>query len=38
MADTGFNWEANWTVLDAAIALTQGATITDTSAEIDCDG
>lgn len=38
MADTGFNWEANWTVLDAAIALTQGGTITDTSAEIDANG
>lgn len=38
MADTGFNWEANWTVLDAAITLTQGGTITDQSAEIDCDG
>jgi len=38
MADTGFNWDANWTVLDAAIALTVGATITDQSAEIDCDG
>ena len=38
MADTGFNWEANWTVLDAAIILTQGGAITDTSAEIDCDG
>ena len=38
MADTGFNWEANWTVLDATTALTQGGTITDTSAEIDCDG
>ena len=38
MADTGFNWEANWTVLDAAIALTVGGTITDESAEIDCDG
>lgn len=38
MADTGFNWEANWTVLDAAITLTQGGTITDESAEIDCDG
>ena len=38
MADTGFNWEADWTVLDAAITLTQGATITDQSAEIDCDG
>jgi len=38
MADTGYNWDANWTVLDAAIALTQGGTITDTSAEIDLDG
>ena len=38
MADTGYNWETNWTVLDAAIALTQGGTITDTSAEIDLDG
>jgi len=38
MADTGFNWDANWSVLDAAITLTQGATITDESAEIDCDG
>ena len=38
MADTGFNWEANWTVLDAAITLTQGGTITDQSTEIDCDG
>lgn len=38
MSDTGYNWEANWTVIDAAIALTQGGTITDTSAEIDLDG
>jgi len=38
MADTGYNWDANWSVLDAAIALTQGATTTDQSAEIDCDG
>jgi hypothetical protein len=38
VADTGYNWEANWTVLDAAIVLTQGGTITDQSAEIDCDG
>lgn len=38
MADTGHNWEANWTVLDAAIALTVAGTITDQSAEIDCDG
>ena len=37
MADTGFNWEAAWTVLDAAITLTAGGTITDQSAEIDCD-
>ena len=38
MPDTGFNWEAGWTVLDAAITLTQGGVITDQSAEIDCDG
>ena len=38
MADTGFNWEANWTVLDAETVLTVGGTITDQSAEIDCDG
>ena len=38
MANTGFAWAAAWTVLDAAIALTQGGTITDQSAEIDCTG
>jgi len=38
MADTGYNWEANWTVIDAATALTQGGTITDQSAEYDLDG
>jgi hypothetical protein len=38
MADSGFNWEVNWTVLDAAIVLTTAGTITDTSAAIDCDG
>ena len=38
MADTGYNWEANWTVLDASTILTVGGTITDQSAEIDCDG
>jgi hypothetical protein len=38
MADTGYNWDANWTVIDAAIALTQGGTIQDISAEIDLDG
>ena len=38
MADTGYNWEANWTVMDAATALTQGGTTTDQSDEVDCDG
>ncbi len=38
MAETGYNWADAWSVLDAAIALTQGATTTDQSAEIDCDG
>ena len=38
MADTGYNWDANWTVIDAAIVLTQGGTITDQSAEYDLDG
>ena len=38
MADTGYNWDAAWTVIDAAIVLTQGATDTDTSAEQDLDG
>ena len=38
MADTGYNWDAGWTVIDAAIVLTQGGTIIDTSAVIDCDG
>ena len=38
MADTGYNWEDAWTVLDATIALTVAGTITDLSAEIDCDG
>ena len=38
MADTGYNWDAAWTELDAAIALTTGGTITDTSAAVDCDG
>ncbi len=38
MADTGYNWDANWSVLDASIVLTVAGTITDQSAEIDCDG
>lgn len=37
MAETGYNWEANWTVLDAEIVLTVAGAITDQSAEIDCD-
>lgn len=38
MADTGYNWDANWTVIDAAITLTQGGNITDQSDEIDLVG
>ena len=38
MADTGYNWDAGWSVIDAAIVLTQGGTTDDTSAVIDCDG
>ena len=38
MAETGYNWDANWTVIDASIALTQGGTIQDISAEQDLDG
>jgi len=38
MADTGYNWDADWAVIDAEIVLTTGGTITDQSAEIDLDG
>ncbi len=38
MADTGYNWDAAWSAVDAAITLTQGGTTTDTSAEQDLDG
>jgi len=38
MADTGYNWDASWTPLDAAITLTTGGTDTHQSDEIDCDG
>jgi len=38
MSDTGYNWDATWAAVDAAIALTQGGTTTDSSAEIDLDG
>jgi len=38
MTDTGYNWDVNWTPIDAAIVLTVAGTITDESAEIDLDG
>ena len=38
MPDTGYNWDTDWSVIDAAIALTQGGTIFDESAEIDLNG
>lgn len=38
MADTGYNWDAAWTAIDAAIVLTQGGTTTDNSATLDLDG
>ena len=38
MPDTGYNWEAAWTEIDAAIALTVAGTIQDISAKIDLDG
>jgi len=38
MASITHTWDVNWTVIDAAIALTTGGTITDESAEIDLDG
>ena len=37
MANTGHDWAAAWTTLDAAITLTQGGTTTDTSAEVSLD-
>ena len=38
MADTGYNWDAAWSVIDAAIVLTQAGTDEDFSAVIDLDG
>lgn len=38
MADSGFNWDASWSAVDAAIVLTQGGTTTDASATLDLDG
>jgi hypothetical protein len=38
MANTGHDWDAAWTTIDAVIALTQGGTTTDTSAAISLDG
>lgn len=37
MADSGINWNINWTAIDAAIVLTQGGTTTDSSAVITLD-
>ena len=40
MADTGYNWEANWTALtQSPVTLTQGGTIQNTgeTGEIDLD-
>ena len=37
MADTGYNWDANWTTIDAATVLTKGDP-PDISAELDLDG
>ncbi len=38
MADTGINWDTDWTTIDAVTVLTQAGTDDDTSAEIDLDG
>lgn len=38
MANTGYDWDASWTVIDAAIVLTQGGTIVDTSDAVSLDG
>ena len=38
MADTGYNWDDSWTTIDAAIALTTGGTVSDTSDAISLDG
>jgi len=38
MADTGYNWDAAWTPVDAAIVLTVAGTITDSSDALDLDG
>ena len=38
MGDTGYNWDAAWTTIDAAIVLTEGGTTTDTSAAQSSDG
>ena len=38
MADTGYNWDAAWSAIDAAIVLTQAGTDEDFSAALDLDG
>jgi len=37
MADTGYNWDASWTSVDAAVVLTQGGTTTDSSDALEID-
>jgi len=38
MTTLNYTWDANWTVINASIVLTQGGVITHTSAEIDLNG
>ena len=39
MTDTGFNWDASWTAIDAAVVQQEGeASASDSSATIDLDG
>ena len=39
MADTGYNWDAAWTPVDAAVVQQEGeASATDSSATLDLDG
>ncbi|MBW2093283.1 MAG: hypothetical protein JRI80_00205 [Deltaproteobacteria bacterium] len=38
MSDISQNWDASFSVIDAAITLTEGVTESNTSAELDLDG
>ena len=39
MADTGYNWDADWTTLRSSVELVEGGTISDTGEanEVDLD-